>query len=339
MHILILPVSGGGFVSQLAILEHLCEIGFIPDLTLASSGGNVAAYVAAAANWKWSGIERIAKELSQTLFARPWTSVISVSMIIGYFQGNVYNKGDGVNDFLSRYFTPTTIIKYEIWTGTYNKSRQKARLFCNRSKEDSIMNTSYIDFNLTQSMEPVFTNGDIGIISQESIASASIPALVPSQEIMGEHYIDGGVAGASPLTIMQEPILKYVEQKSDTLHLFYINSIDLDCPNINPSRNVLDTWKQAAKDIIRSQMVIDRLVGYNLIKSYPGTINTEECICDYNNLLRIKEIQTKVKYSILEIYPTVKLEVELTKFNGDDIMEAIRFIYKNCRCRFWWIGE
>lgn len=339
MYVLVLPVSGGGFVSQLAILEHLCEAKFIPNLTLASSGGNVAAYIAAAANWKWAGIERIARELSQSLFARPWNSVMSISMIIGYFKGNVYNKGDGVYDFLSKYFTSSTITKYEIWTGTYNKNRQRARLFCNRSKEKSIVDVSCIDHDLTQSMEPIFANGDITVISQAGIASASIPAVVPAENIMGEDYMDGGVAGASPLTIMQEPILKYTRDHNSALHLVYVNSLDLSCPDIKPIHNVFDTWKQATRDLVRSQTVIDRLSGYELLRCHPGTMNKEEFVCNHNNMERIKEIQSKVNYSILEIYPTSRFNVELVKFDGDDVIRAIRTAYKNCKCRFWWMSS
>jgi predicted acylesterase/phospholipase RssA len=339
MYILVLPVSGGGFVSQLAILQHLCESGFVPNLTLASSGGNVAAYVAAAANWKWPAIERIARELSQDLFAKPWNSVMSLSMIIGYFKGDVYDKGYGVHDFLSQYFTSSSITKNEIWTGTYNKNRQKARLFCNRSTEDSIVDVSCIDHDLTQSMEPIFANGNIELIAQAAVASASIPAIVPAQKILGEDYIDGGVAGASPLIIMQEPILKHTQDNNASLHLVYVNSVDLSSPNIKPIHNVLDTWKQATNDLIRSQTVIDRLSGYELLRCHLGTMNKEEFVCTYENLERVKQIQARVKYSMLEIYPTDRFNIEIVKFNGDDVINAIHTAYKNCKCRLWWLSS
>jgi len=338
MYILVLPVSGGGFVSQLAILQHLCESRFIPDLTLASSGGNVAAYVAAAANWKWPAIERIARELSHDLFAIPWNSVSSLSMIIGYFKGNVHDKGTGVYDFLSRYFTSSSIMKYEIWTGTYNKNRQKARLFCNRNKESSIMDTSCIDHDLTQSMEPIFANGDIELIGKVSIASASIPAIVPAQQIMEEDYIDGGVAGASPLTIMQEPILKYTRSNNTSLHLIYVNSIDLSSPHLKPIHNVLDTIRQASKDLVRSHTVIDRLSCYELLRCHPGNMNKDEFICNYDNMQRVKEIQSHVQYSMLEIYPTDRFDIEISNFHGEDVIAAIHKAYKNCKCRLWWLS-
>ena len=338
MYVFALPASGGGFVSQLAIIQHLCESKFIPDLILSSSGGNVAAYVAAAANWKWSGIERIARELSQDLFARPWNSVSALSRIVGYFKGDVYDKGGGVDDFLSRYFTPATITKYEIWTGTYNKNRQQARLFCNRSKENSIVDVSCIDRDLTQSMEPVFADGDIELISKASIASASIPVIVPPQKILGEDYVDGAVSGASPLTIMHEPILKHTRDTNSHLHIIYINSTDLSRPNTKEIHNVLDTWKQATNNLVRSQTVIDRLSGYELLRCHPGTMNKEYFTCNYENLERVKQIQSRIKYSMLEIYPTDVFDIEIVNFSGDDVINAIHGAYKNCQCRFWWLS-
>lgn len=337
MYILVLPVSGGGFVSQLGILQHLCESQFIPDLTLASSGGNVAAYVAAAANWKWAGIERIARELDQSLFAQPWNSVSSLSMIIGYFKGNVYNKGNGVHEFISRHFDSKTINKYEIWTGTYNKYRQKARLFCNRSRDKSIVDISCIDHELTQSMEPIFANGNIELISKAGIASASIPAVVPPQKIFDEDYVDGGIAGASPLSIMQEPILKYIREKDDSLHIIYVNSVDLSSSNLNPIHNVIDTWRQATNDIVRSHTVIDRLYGYELLRCNPGTMNKAEFLCTPDNMKRIKEIQARVKYSMLEIYPKDRYDIDLSNFDGTKVINSIHEAYKNCNCRLWWI--
>lgn len=337
MYILVLPISGGGFVSQLAILQHLCEINFIPDVTLASSGGNVAAYIAAAANWTWSGIERVARELNQELFARPWNNISTLSTIIGYFKGDVYNKGCGVYEFLQKYFDTNTIVQHEIWTGTYNKNRQQARLFCNKKRGTTVMDVSHIDHDLTQSMTPVFADGNIVVISEANMASASIPAIVPPQKILGEDYIDGGIASASPLTIMQEPILQGTRGKS--MHMIYVNSVDLSRPVNKPIHNVIDTWRQATSDLIRSQTVIDRLSGYEILRCHPGDMHKNEFTCNYENLLRIKQIQQHVSYSLLEIYPTQTYEVNIANFSGDDVITAIRAAHSHCRCRMWWVSN
>lgn len=339
MFVLVLPVSGGGFASQLAILQHLCETQFVPDITLASSGGNVAAYVAAAANWKWPGIERIARELNTNLFVSPWNSIAGLSFAIGYFQGNLFNKGTGVPSFIKRHFTSESIVKHEIWTGTYNKDRQQARLFCNRSAKKTILNMSAIDHELTQSMLPVFADGDLDLIAAAGVASASIPAVVPAEIIFGEHYVDGGVAGASPLTIMQEPILA----RGGSLHLIYVNSLDLakaeDEDRHKKTVNVFDTLKQTTNDFVRAQTVNDRLAAYQLLRCHSGTMNKDEFVCNHENLKRVKKIQGKVRYSLLEIYPVENFDVDLVKFNGDNVAHGIRQSYPKCRCRLWWISE
>lgn len=341
MHLLVLPVSGGGFVSQLAIIQHLCESQYIPDLTLASSGGNVCAYVAAAADWKWAKTQRIAEELTQQLFMEPWTSVSIFSFIIGYFEGNVYNKGSGVYDFLSRHFSSKTIGKYEIWTGTYNKLLQKSRLFCNRSCERSIVDATQIDEELTQCMPAIFTNGDIDKIAKAGVASASIPAVVPAQEIDNELYVDGGVGGASPLAIMREPLLTYVAKHQCPLHITYINSIDLSSTNINSCKNVFDNWTQVTNDLVRSQTAIDRRSGYDLLRQLQSTSTIESASfpCTYHNIERVKQIRTNTKYTMIELYPICNITVDIGSFNGANVVAAMNEIYPQCYCRLWWIPD
>lgn len=339
MYVYAIPVSGGGFVSQLGILQHLGEAEYVPDITLSSSGGNVAAYVGAAADWKWAGIERIAGELSQDLFITPWNSIVSISMIIGYFKGDVYNKGKGVANFLKRNFVDFTICKYEIWTGTYNSDRQKARLFCNRSRDHSILDVDTIDHDLTQSMAPVFAEGNVDLIGEAGIASASLPAIVPPQSILGENYVDGGVACASPLTIMQEPILKYAREVQTALHIIYINSVDLSSPNIDPIHNVIDAWKQATHNLVRSQTVVDRLSGYELLKAFDcGHIKKMEFKASHDTLLTLKEAQKTMVCSLLEIYPTKICDIDILNFTNKDIVRGMKDAYDHSTCRLWYIS-
>lgn len=338
MKVFILPISGGGFVVQLAIIQHLSEVNIIPDLTMSSSGGNVAAYVSAAADWKWAKIERIARELNNELFAKPWSNVAMISFLTGFFQGNLYDKGSGVEEFLKKYFTSEKIIKHEIWTGTYNKDTQKAQLFCNRSKDESIMSKFKIDHNLTQSMENIYADGNIDLLAKVSLASASIPGVVPPQIINGKKYTDGGNFGASPLTIMKGPLTQYILKENNCVHLIYINSVNLSDIEKFDSFNVLDIWKQATEDLIRSFSVFDRLVAYEILRSQSNNIKNHNFKCTYNNLNIIKKIFKLVKFTLLELYPSTPLEVNITSFTGDDTIKLIRKAYNNCLCRFWWIS-
>ena len=339
MFVLVLPISGGGFVTQLAILQHLCASHFIPDITLASSGGNVAAYVAAAANWKWPGIERIARGLTQSLFVSPMHTISAFSIIMGYFAGSLYRQGKGIHEFLRTCFTPETIARYEIWTGVYNKNLKKARLVCNKDATASLLRAEYIDHDLTQSIPTIFAGGDIEMISKAGIASASIPVLVPPEVIEGQQYIDGGIGAASPLTILHEPILQYVQEQDCSMHIIYVNSINLATLNVDhPCHNVFDTWRQVTDDLIRSQTVIDRWAAYNLLRHKVGSDNMRkhEFMCNYANLERLRSVTDRVRYFLLEIFPETYISITLTAFTGDDVIAGIRKAYPQCYCCLWW---
>lgn len=337
MFIFVLPVSGGGFVNQLAILSQLTVAGFTPTITLSSSGGNVSAYIASAAKWKWNEIERISKTISQDFFISPRCSVEYISFLFGFFEGNLYAKGNGTKEFLENFFDSSTITKDEIWTGTYNKCTQKARLFCNRRKEDSILNTECIDTDLIQCMTSVYCNGDIESIAQTAVASFSIPGYVPAETIDTYQYVDGGVAGASPLTILRQPLLSYAEENSEKVHIIYINSVNLSQPDRRDIRNVVDTWRQATSDLVRTQTVIDRLSAYELLLCNGRDVEKREFSCNYQNLLNIKEAQKVIHASLLEIYPTSSNEINITHFNGEDVVEHIHRMSGKLFCRFWWI--
>jgi hypothetical protein len=337
MFVLVLPVSGGGFVSQLGILQHLCEIGFIPDVTLASSGGNVSAYICSASNWRWAGIERIAQELSPGFFVQPWATIPALSIIVGYFKGDMYHQGTGVHSFLNRYFDSETITKHEIWTGTYNKTQQKARLFCNLTRAESILDPCLIDHELTQSLEPVYAGGDIALIGDASIASASIPGVVAAQRIYGEEYVDGGVGGASPMSIMKDPLLDYVKQHDCPLHLVYVNSVDLSHPHpAVTTGNFIDNVKQITHNIVRSQTVIDRLACYEIFERHGDTVLSEEFVCTNETMKRITYIHTNKRFSMTEFYPTNPLDINIVSFDRSDIVKGITDAYKNCKCRLWY---
>lgn len=336
-----MPVSGGGFVVQLAALQLLSGINFVPDVTLGSSGGNVAAYVGAAANWRWAGIERIARELSNNLFVQKWNSFRFIAFIMGYYKGELYNCGSGVEDFLKRHFASDTIDHYELWTGTYNQQRQRACLFSNRPKGKTLLNPDIIDVEMAQSLPPVYTNGDFALIATASLASASIPAIVPAQIIFGETHVDGGVFSASPLTVMKEPIIHYMKDTHQPLHLVYINSDDLSAPVDVTINTALDRTKQAIDALIRSHGVIDRQIGYDIIRCHnpDSEINKDEFPCTLENLQRLNTIWDNLHCSMLEVYPERDVEVNITNFNGDDVLEKLAEVREMCHCRLWWVTQ
>lgn len=339
MILMILPVSGKKFIAQLGEIQILCEGNIKPDIMLASSGGNIASYVAAAANWECSAIERIAGQIKSKFLLQPWSNISIVSSIIGYFKGNIYNNGEGLENFLKEFFDEKTITKYETWTGTFNIKSKKSKLFCNKKKEDCLLDVSFIDYDLTQSEPPHFANGDFSIIAKSCIASASIPGIVPPEKINNNYYMDGGVSCASPLTILHEPILKYTCKNKSKLHMIYINCCDLsEVKNKKPS-NIVDTLMEASIDMLRCQNVIDRLTTYELLRCFKGEMNKEEFEFNQETIKYIKKIYDSNSYSMLEIYPTKDVDVDIANFSQEDIVKNINIAYSNCRCRFWWLSN
>lgn len=338
MHVLILPISGGAFVNQLAMLQHLSEVDYCPDVTLASSGGNVAAYIAAAADWKWNAIERIAGRLSKDLFVSRWSSMSGMSLFYGYFKGEMYNKGLGVSQLLHSAFTEESVKKYEIWTGTYNKTLHRSRLFCNLSDDESLLDSDDIDLNLTQSLEPVFADGNIDLISNYCVASASIPVVVPPQLIDDCLYVDGGMSNASPISMMHDALFNAVERDSHkSLHMIYINAFNFDIIHKDMCKNILDSYKQAARELVRNMIVADRHSCYQLLRRYPGKLRYCEFKCNHDNLQLIRSIQSKIHHTLLELFPIESISVDLSNFKGDDVIKAIKSAYGQSKGRLWWL--
>ena len=333
----IMPVSGGAFVTQLAALQHLSEQNIKPTMILASSGGNVAAYIGLAADWDWAGIGRIASEFNNSMLVTPWSDIPGINYTTGYFKGSMYKQGKGVLSFLDRYFDSETITSVEIWTGTYNKTRQKAQFFCNRNV--SQMDVSYFGSEISQCLGPIFAGGDIELISKYSVASASIPVVVQPQELFGDEYIDGGVFSASPLTMMHNMLLNYSKDENKPLHLVYINSRDLSNHDAVVENNVIHTVLQATDQMIRSQNLIDRASAWNILNAISHDIGYSEFPCNYENMSKVSSLYEELDYSLLEIFPNKLYSINIANFGGSDVTEKLEEAYKDCSCRFWWVKK
>lgn len=337
VNIYILPVSGGAFVSQLAAIQHLSINNIKPDIFLASSGGNLASYIAACSDNDPNMIEFTASKLSSSIFLTQWSYSKLLSSIIGYFQGSLNSSGEGAYKFLTECFVnKEKLEKYEIWTGVYNTDKKKGQYFCNKDK--SILDTSIINLNLYRILPFQFCNCVLKDISDVSLASASIPAIVPAVLINGDNYVDGGVSKASPLSIMTDSIFLLAED--NPIHMFYINPIDVDniCVESN-NNNMLDAWKDSTDDMVESNTISDRYSCVSLLEKIALKKGRDIFFTEgeINNLQEIKEIQKKALYSVLELYPSKYQELIITNFNGEDVVTNIREAFKNIKYRFWYI--
>lgn len=337
MRVVCLPVSGGAFVSQLAAVSRLCEVGFTPDVCYSSSGGNVTAYIAATADWKWAKTELLASELNSSMLVQPWSKMSLLSPIIGYFKGDLYSNGGGVLSLIKKYGQEDILRKYEIWTGTYDVQKRRARFFCNLSVEQAKFKME----TPLGTMDPYYMNGNIEMISKACIASASIPAIVPGQIIDNEEYADGGICSASPLTFAVLTIRKKIASlpvEERKLHLWYINCDNLESSDRNGFRyNLIDTLGQTVSDLTRMQAVTDRNLCHFLLETMsPTPLKTASGDFNSMSVKMLTGLLENIKYAMVEVYPESVVSINMVKFDGSDVKNGISKSQGILKYRLWY---
>lgn len=340
MQLLILPISGGAFPLQLSMLCHILNANpnYDPEIILSASGGNVAAYITLAGGWNAAGIRRISKQIHSGFFIRRWSWLNMINSAIGYFAGTLFNYGEGLSDFFNNIFTRDKVISKEVWTAVYNRDLQKGQIFCNRSYNTSILPVDSIDFQAAQVLPPQYCDGDLDKISKLSLASASIPSLVPPQKIDNQNYVDGGIYASSPLTLLNGTILKTCRQNYNGIcHMIYCNSINLYQNNFTPQKTILNSWKQIIIDWIRSQTIHDRYTAYNMLQNYGRPISYYNFDFNYKTAKHYFEFINKVQASLLEIFPIDEVSIDIGNFNGQTVVNNIDSGLLNLQARFWYI--
>lgn len=328
-----MPISGGAFVNQLAGVINLTEIGYRPDCIFASSGGNVAAYISVAAEWHWASIERITREVNNKMFARPWNSLTPIAFIQAYNKGYMYNSGTGVDEFYNFHFTPTSITSCEIWTGTQEVESQRAAIFCNRAY--TCLNFTDYDNKLYNVCRPIYCNGDITMLAKVSVASASIPSIVPPVTINGNNYVDGGVCSGSPMTSLYPTVIKTCSN-IQPCHITYITPFNLYKPAESNFGNLVSNSRQAARDIVRSQVCTDRACAYAVIANCSNNLKHQHFYVNNETLIDIFQLVETYNYTMCEFYPLESLEVDILNFTGNEAVELINQITGNMACNVWY---
>ena len=246
-----LPISGGALVAQLAFLIEMFNartkidpdpINRYPNLVLGSSGGNISAYIGMAGGWSEAGIIRMARMMESEMFIMSWwppSLDFMPTSVIGIFNSSLYRRGYGVKTLFKNFLAPKRAQQIEIWTGTFNKTKMRAQFFCNKKEGTTYINEDRFEKDrVIYDCEPLtFTNGDLDLLAEITIASASIPVLVPNQPIRGNEYADGGTAYSSPLSVFSTELLRIVTGDS----------------NINTVTETLDFVEEYEDDLIVSK--------------------------------------------------------------------------------------
>jgi len=380
-----LPVSGGLLVSQLALLQEVYDArvaamggkmcgyySYAPNIVFGSSGGNVASFIGQASDWTSAGIEKNSQHINSKLFLKKWvpTEVSFIPDIPFIFTtGSLYNKGIGANDLFKELFTTESIQRTEMWLGTYDIVNKKAQFFCNTSQANSYISEPF--FNEEQSlyyaMPLKFTDGDLDMNADVCIASATIPGIVPSKEIDGVLYADGGVMYPSPLSVLNKEILRIVtgkervpisnktsynndsERNKEVIYTEHKEVIEKNLRLIyffpyQPNGLEFDDGKKDIgiksylDSVLNVAMMQDRNTGIELINTLcPDGIETAEYSKVNNDeLTEIFKLYSTRKHYTICLYPHRNPAVNIANADGRIVREKMAGVRNNYGCQIWY---
>ncbi len=300
LRVYVLPVSGGALVCQLAFLIELYKARIkidndrtkiYPHLVLGSSGGNISGYMGLTGGWSEAGIIRMAKMMERDMFLLNWWPEnldFLPSSTIGVFQNSLYRPGYGIKSLFRNNLTPARAQYIEIWTGTYNVTKRKSQFFCNKKEGQTFINKDRFEKErVLYNCEPLtYTNGDLDLLAEITIASASIPVLVENKPIHDCIYADGGTAYSSPLSVFASELLRIVTGNSEITTLNNnVNLVEEDIIANKSKNNNLNKNNNLTSDKYSLQLIYfscydlcnttnDKLIPTNITRGAEMTINT-----------------------------------------------------------------
>jgi len=331
----VLPVSGGAFPIQLAGLSKMCQTKHHFDVVLASSGGNVAAYLAMSGSWHWAGIERAVNQMRPDWFSRAWSPVWLLSSWYSYTNRCMRASGKGVLDFMLRNFSRDSVQQTEIWTGAFNKTTQKTCLFCNLDRDKVTLRPSARQLLVANQEDPIYASGDLGLISKYSLASASIPHAVPGVEINGSMIIDGGMSSASPLSTLATEIENH---PAKVINLTYFSYGDVETTSPCTRGDLVTDIMGTIGSLIKCLAIADRRRACEII-ARRGPLETAHFAIDWNTLEVVEELRKQTGSSMLEIYSTCTEYIDIDEVHPEAVMCLMKRAENNMHGRLWYISK
>lgn len=317
----------------------------IPDIVMGGSGGNVAAYVACAGGWTEQGIQRVARMLSPEIFAAPrfpmLPTLLNAALSAIMSKKSIFKQAQRERcvAFFESFLDSTTSGRVEMWTGTVNRTARRAQMFCNRSESEAILRVPSSREALIGCLPPVYLGGDVTRIAKVSLASASIPTIVPPVEIDGEEYNDCGCAFSDPLPALQDRLEAVVGD--GPVHITIIAGYDIERTDMATSVDSLYDEGASALHCIQASLALQsRRYAIDLVRSGPGgDVMYEEGRCDAVILRSIHEQRCaggEFRRSVLELYPDGQHHVDILDFTPDELDVTVETTRRNYRYRLWW---
>lgn len=312
MIIVILPISGGYIVNQLAAVDILLKHKLKPDITLGASGGAITSSLMISANYRQNNFRRIISNITSEHFIKEWTPVMN--SIIGFFQGSIYKHPDEYIP-MTEVNTSTRILQEtESWVQTYDKKSKKTHVYCTKREGESILTIKPKWAKSSHVKGPLYLNGNVVKYANVLKASSSIPALLPPMLIDDGKQVDGGIVYPSPLYPLMDSIKSL--SKKEKLDIIYISGYNsyLDTEE-DKGDTILDTFTETISNILNGYVVQDIHNCCNLISNEGKYIEEEMTIEEY---LDRKDDWSR---SFLEVYPDSHYKVNITSLPPGVLLE------------------
>ena len=282
------PISGGYFVSQTAILAVIMNAintkGLAkPDAYFGCSGGVIANIIAMKYTNSKETMEKILYAIERDMFLRPWVNLnIVAEKLFSFFKSSLYKKGIGNKAFLENLYTSREFKDTESWILKYDMTANYSTLVCSKGDGTSVFNTqlkssTQIEYReeIAGCYEIIYADGNLSLLADCINASMSIPGYKPPVEVLGDYYLDGGIAAASPGSLFTNIFLEYANtapHDTEFAHYFYV---------IGPQYVDKDIEKDGHKKHWLSQTFksIGSLLQFSIYRERQNLLNTWVQIC------------------------------------------------------------
>ena len=302
--LIVSPISGGLFVSQIATITAILETGVKVDAYFGNSGGAITNLLALKFNMSnpKNSMLRSLLRINKSMFTKPLVSTTNplspiLSPLISLFSSHLNKNGSGVLTLISELFTESELKSTEFWIGRYNIKGNYNELVCSKSQSDFFeLDINYLR-NINGTYNISYIDGEIEQIANAIGASISIPSLIPPSQDNNNLYWDGGIAMASPFTAFVTSWYKKLVATNEKAQIWYnmgSNYIDSDIEYFNESAHWSKHLLTTIKWMINFTIQRERQVVYDMWS----------VIVDNNN----KKITTvkKTGKELKTFYPTIQ---------------------------------
>lgn len=343
MYIYIASISGGFMPNQIGIISLLSQVGYRPDVGLGASGGNMALGISLMCDWNPAAIRAAVSRMSDELVVKPWSPPqlrFLPNAIWGLIRGSLYDRSTQ-DPFMVKSQNIDLSTACEIWSLTFSKTHNSAKLFTNRSCGTTKLTytTSHIN---TQPLQ--YISGDYALFRDIAMASAAVPGVQREVIINDEEHADGGLLFASPFPVFSNNIRDLCKQND--VHLVYVAAFNESRPSHESlTTGVIADGIWAMRVLTEAACRADLAGVISFLYSVPSfnhdtdTVHHKFLTGTLDNLRYAKTELDKTKASVLEIRPKYNRSVDYTSFSPEDFISVVDLAQEHFEIRMYWIGK